>query len=447
MLETPIPKLVSKLSVPTVLTMLITVIYNTADTYFVSKINKSAAAGVGVVFALMAFIQAVGYGLGMGAGALSSLALGDKRGDDADKFSSSAFIASAGFGILVLAVGLPLLTPIMRLLGSSDTILPYSVSYAKYILIGAPVFCANFVLNNTLRAEGNVKMAMMGTCAGGIINVGLDPLFVFTLNLGTGGAALATMICNTITFFILAATFLSGKTIIKISIKKVSKRFKDYLLVLTTGLPTVCRQGLGSVATAALNIQAVKYGDAAVAAITVAGKIYIFVRNFVIGIGQGFQPVAGYNYGAGDTERTRQSFYFATVLGTVVCVVFAVLTGVLRQYIMGWFSSDAEVVKIGSEAMAYGASVMPLMAFSTYVNQLYQCLGFKLGATFLACCRQGIFFLPVVLILPSFIGLTGVCLSQPIADLLTDLISLPFVIYFIKKHLKKPSDKGKEFQF
>lgn len=437
MLNTPIPKLVLSLSVPTVIGMLITVIYNTADTYFVSQINKSASAAVGVVYTVMAIIQAIGYGFGMGCGSLISRMLGKKADDAAHKFAASALYGSVLAGAVISVLGLCFLEPFMELLGCTETMLPYAKDYAFYILIGAPVTCASFVLNNILRCQGQSRLAMIGTVTGGVLNMGLDPLFIFTFNMGTGGAALATIISQAVTFIILLMYFVFKKSIVSISPKYISRHPKDYALILATGAPTVCRQGLGSLAAALLNLNAVVYGDAAVAAVTIANKVYVLVRNIVIGVGQGFQPVAGYNFGAGDKKRTKSAFRFACTLGSAVCVISAAAIAALARPIMMWFCHDSAVADIGRQTLLYCCAVMPFMAVSTYVNQLYQCLGYKIPATFLASCRQGVFFIPAILLLPLIFGITGVEIAQPAADLCTFIISIPFLIVFMRKVLNK----------
>lgn len=439
MMHTPIPKLVTSMAVPTVIGMLITVIYNTADTYFVSQINKSASAAVGAVYAIMAIIQALGFGLGVGAGSLISRRLGEKDNAAAERYASSAFFASMTVGAVIMVAGLSVLQPFLRLLGCTDTMMPYAVPYAKFILLAAPLNCATFVLNNTLRSQGFSKFAMVGISAGGIINVALDPVLIFTLEMGTGGAALATMLSQTASFFILLSFFLRGKSIVPIRLRSISRSFADYKLIVTTGIPTICRQGLGSLAAAVLNIQAIGYGgDAAGAAITIANKVYTLVRNLSIGIGQGFQPVAGYNYGAGNKKRTWQSFTFATKVGSAVCLLIAILSALFAEEIMWWFCDDAQVAQIGIQTLYLGAAAMPFLAFSTYVNQLYQCLGFKGIATFLASCRQGIFFLPAVLLLPLVFDCLGVQGAQAFADICTALVSVPFIIRFYRKNIREP---------
>ena len=441
MTASSIPRLVTALAIPTTFSQLITIIYNTADTYFVSKIDTGASAAVGVAFALQALIQAVGFGMAMGCSSLVSRRLGEKRDAEAEVYASSAAAGAAVLGLALLILGLSFLRPLMRLLGSTETILPYTCAYARIILIGAPVMCMSFVLNNILKAEGEANLAMIGLCAGGLVNIALDPLFIFAFGMGVSGAALATVVSQGVSLTVLYFIFRSGKSILKLRFSAVSKEFSTYWQLMRIGFPTICRQGMASVASALLNHGAAHYGgefaDASIAAVTISNKVYMLVRSMMIGIGQGFQPVAGYNYGARLYSRVKKAFGFAVLAGTVIASAAAVLIGLNAGAIIQWFRSDPKVVEIGALALTFAAAVMPLMAYSTFVNQLYQCLGFSLAASVLASCRQGIFFVPIILLLPRAIGLMGVQMAQPAADLLTFLVSIPFQITFFKKVLSK----------
>ncbi len=440
MTKTPVPKLVLSLAVPTIIAMLITVIYNTCDTYFVSQINKSASAAVGAVFALMSIIQAIGFGVGMGSASLISIKLGEKKVDEASQIASSGTVAAFLFGAVVGVFGLIFLEPMLKVLGCSETMMPYAKPYATFILISAPISTSTFVLNNTLRAEGHSKLAMWGMGIGGILNVILDPIFIFTLNMGTGGAALATAISQTLSFLILISLFVFEKSIVKINLKNVSKKLSVYGKIISTGLPTICRQGLGSVATAILNVQAVVYGDAMVASISIANKVYMLARNIVIGLGQGFQPVAGYNFGSKKPTRAFKAFSFSTIVGSIFCVVVSVIIAIFRTEVMTLFSKDLEVVSLGQQMLLFYSFVIPFLAFSTYVNQFMQGLGFKTHATILASCRQGIFFIPLIFILPIFLKDVGVQITQPIADFLTFIVSIPFIVWFYRSQFKGRED-------
>lgn len=445
MLETPMPKLITSLAIPTTISQLITTIYNTADTYFVSQIGTSSAAAVGIVFSLMSIIQAFGFGFGMGANSIISRKLGAKEEEEANLYGNSAFFAAILFGLFLMIAGLPNIKALMRLLGSTETILPYACDYGKYILVGAPIMCSAFVLNNILRSEGDATLAMWGLCIGGIINMFLDPLFIFVFDMGISGAALATVISQLVSFLILLSIFLRNKTIVKLKISYVSKNLKDYFLIVKIGFPTICRQMLGSIASALINVKAAVYGDAAIAAVTIANKIYMLVRNIILGLGQGFQPVAGYNYGAKNYKRVKEAFVFTCKVGTAICVLAAIVISLNAPEVIKWFrKDDLEVIAIGTQALYFACAVMPLMAYSTYVNQMYQCLGFSKQATLLASCRQGICFIPLIFVLPIIFGLKGIAMAQPGADLLTFAISVPFQIKFFKKFLMIKEEANKK---
>ena len=389
-----------------------------------------------MVFSLQSIIQAYGFGVAMGAGSLISLRLGEKKDRDANMYATSGFLAEFVGGLLMLVFGLLYLEPLIRVLGATETMLPHACAYGRIILMGAPIMCGSCILNCILRAEGAAVASMIGLCSGGILNIALDPLLIFTFGMGTAGAAVATVISQCVSFLVLAVAFLRGRSIVHLRPKSISRSPRDYMQILAVGFPTIARQGMASLASALMNIQGAVYGDAAVAALTISNKIYLLVRNVMIGIGQGFQPVAGYNYGAGDRKRTRQAFIFATKLGTVICILAAGILAAFAEPIIGWFRADDQVIAIGRLALLYACAVMPFMAYSTFVNQLYQCLGYKLPATVLASLRQGICYLPLIFILPHFLGLQGVQMTQPGSDLLTFFICIPFQIVFFRKHLR-----------
>lgn len=437
MLETPVARLVISLSLPTVASQLMTVIYNTADTWFVAKIGTGATAAVGVVFSVMSIIQAFGYGISMGTGALISLNLGEKKDEEAVKYASSGLFISFFLGLAVDVLGLITLSPLMKILGATQTMLPYCTAYAKYIFIGAPIMCSSFVLNGILRSEGEATLSMIGLCSGGILNMILDPVLIFVLKMGIAGAAVATVLSQLFSFILLLIPFLNGRSIVKLKPAAVSKKAKTYLLIISTGLPTVFRQSLGSVSSALLTRTAGPYGDAAIAAVTVANKIYMLVRNLVIGLGQGFIPVAGYNFGAGNKKRTKKAFLCAVYMGSALCIVCTVITFFFPGQLISLFRDDAMVVEAGSKMLRFFCISMPVLAYSTFVNQLYQSLGFKAKATFLASCRQGIFFIPLIFLLSHFFGLSGIEATQAMSDFMTFLVSIPFQIMFFRKQLKE----------
>lgn len=329
-------------------------------------------------------------------------------------------------------LGLSFLEKLMRLLGSTDTILPYACEYGRYILIAAPVMAASFVLNNLLRSEGKAKLAMVGITTGGILNILLDPIFIFAMKLGISGAAMATALSQCVSFGILLSHFLGNRTILTLNLRNASKELETYLKIIKNGLPSFCRQGLASISTVALNINAAVYGDAAVAAMSIVGKIFMMIFSMLIGFGQGYQPVVGYNYGANKFKRVKEAFFFTLRVGIGIMTALGILGFFLAENIMGWFiSGDREVIAIGVKALRAQCMVMPLLSLGVVCNMTFQSIGKAWTATFLSSTRQGIFFLPFIVLLPKMFGMTGVEITQPMADLCNFFCCMPFAISFL----------------
>lgn len=454
MTGTPIPRLITSLAVPTIISMLITGIYNLADTYFVSLLHSdSATAAVGVVFSLMALIQAVGFTLGMGSGSLISRLLGRQQKEAADTVLSSGFTAAVLFGVLVTAMGLIFIDPLMAALGSSETILPYARSYAQYILFGAPIMAASFVLNNVLRAEGHATLSMAGITIGGILNIVLDPIFILReitlpfgialpgLNLGTAGAAIATLLSQCISFLILFSCFLTRKSILHLSVRNVARRGRQYWDIVCTGLPSFSRQGLAVIATVALNHAAMVYGDPAVAGMSVVGRVFMLIISALIGFGQGYQPVVGYNYGARRFDRVRESFFFSLNTASVMMGILAIIGWLAAPRVIGMFGSG-QMQEIGTFAMRAQCVGLLFQTLGVLSNMTFQAVGKSWQATFLSSCRQGVYFLPLILILPRVAGLTGVEITQPLADVCTFVTCIPFLAAFFRDLKAKSAEDG-----
>ncbi len=434
MTETPIPNLVSRLAVPTIISMLVSSIYNMADTFFVAKLGTSAAGAVGIVFSLMAVIQAIGFGLGMGSGSNISRLLGQQKNKEADIIASTGFFSAITFGLILTFFGTIFIDFLMKNLGATETILPYAKDYAKYILFGAPVMCASFVMNNILRSEGKAALSMVGITFGGILNIILDPVFIFVFKLGISGAAIATLLSQCISFSLLLSCFIRKKSTTKLHIKNVSKKIGTYLLIIKTGLPSLCRQALASTATIFLNVSASFYGDSAVAAMSIVGRIFMFTMSAMIGLGQGFQPVLGYNYGAKKYDRVREAIFFTGKVGTVVMTSFAVIGFIFAEDIMKVFrKEDLEVIVIGAFAIKMQCLALPTHPMIVVSNMTLQIVGKSWQGTFLSAARQGIFFLPLIIIFSQAMGLTGIQITQPVADVLTAICTVPFMILFFKE--------------
>lgn len=442
MTKTGIPRLIISLSVPTVVSMLVTSVYNMADTYFVSKLGTSASGAVGIVFSLMAIIQAVGFTIGMGSGSMIARLLGKRDDKGAAEYAASAFFLGITVGIILAAAGIFKIRDLMLLFGSTQTILPYAVSYARYIILGTPVMIGAFIMNNLLRSQGKARYAMFGIASGGVLNVALDPLFIFVFKMGTAGAAAATLLSQCVSFVILLSMFLKGKSSVRLSAKNISRSPKLYWTIFKTGLPSLSRQGLASIAAMLLNRSAAVYGDSAVAAMSIVGKIFMIIFAVMIGIGQGFQPVAGFNYGAKLYGRVKKAMFFVLFLGMGVMIAMGVPTFVFADKLMSCFTKDdAKVIEIGRYALRMQCIALPLIPMNTVCNMTFQMTGKSWRATLLACSRQGIFFIPLILILPKMYGLWGVQAAQPLADALAAVLAAPFGAAFLRE-MKKSGRTG-----
>lgn len=433
MTETPVSRLIILLGIPTTISMLVTNIYNMADTYFVSKIGTSASGAVGVVFGLMAIIQAFGFMFGHGAGSIISRRLGAKDIRSASRFASTSFVCAllAGGGITLL--GFLFLDPLVRLLGSTDTILPYAKTYAGFILLAAPFMASSCVLNNILRYEGRAAFAMVGLTTGSVLNIFGDWLLMERLGCGVEGAGIATAVSQIISFFILLFMFLRGKTQSRLSLKWVTRDVSDVLLICKTGLPSMMRQGLSSVSTMLLNGQAGAYGDAAVAAMSIVNRICFFVFSVGLGIGQGFQPVAAFNYGAKKYGRVRKGFFFTWGAGEVLLGIIAVIGMFFPAQLVGFFREDPEVIAIGSTALTAQLIALFFQPLSVSANMMFQSVGKNKIATFLSMLRSGICFIPVLLLFSKTLGLFGIEIAQTAADIFAFFIALPFTVHFLKQ--------------
>jgi len=431
MTHDPVEKLVAKLAVPTILTMLVTSLYNMADTFFVGKINTSATGAVGVAYSFQALVQAVGFFFGQGAGNYISRKLGSQDREEASKMASNGFFLSFGFGLVLSALGMVFLEPLAVLLGSTETILPYAMDYLRYILFGVPFMASSLVLNNELRFQGSAVYAMAGMVSGAVLNIGLDPLFIFAFRMGTGGAALATILSQIVSFVILLVGCTRGGNI-RISLRNVSLKGRFFIEILRGGLPSFFRQALAAVATAALNTSAGFYGDAAVAAMSIVTKTMGFALASVLGFGQGFQPVCGFNYGAGLYGRVRRAFWFCIRVGAGVLAALCMIGLAFAPQIIALFRDDPEVVAFGARALRFQCATFSLMAWVVICNMLLQNIGRAAPATFLSLARQGLFFIPLILILPRLFGATGIQISQPIADVITFCCSLPMGLAVLK---------------
>ncbi len=434
MTDTPVQKLIPRLAVPTIISMLVTSIYNMADTFFVSQIGTSASGAVGIMFSAMAMIQAVGFTLGMGSGNYISRSLGSRDEETASRSAATAFFTAGIIGILIAVFGTLFSRPLVFLLGATDTIAPYAQAYARYILLAAPFMMTSFVMNNILRAQGNAMFAMIGITTGGILNMFLDPLLIFQFNMGISGAAVATMASQMISFTILLYQCNVRKGCISIQISKFTPTLKMYGEILHAGLPSFCRQGLASVAVVVLNFAAGPYGDAAIAAMSIVSRFMMFINSSLIGFGQAFQPVCGFNFGAGRYDRVLEAYWFCVKVAVVMLTCFGVVAFTFSRPIITTFRrEDLEVIRIGTLALRLQLLTMPFQAWVIMVNMLTQSIGYGFRASLVAIGRQGLFLIPSLLIFPKIFGLLGLQMSQPVADMLTFVLATVIVLGVLKE--------------
>ena len=442
MLNAPVSRVIPRLAIPTIISMLITAIYNMADTFFVSQIGTSASGAVGVIFSAMAIIQAVSFMMGMGTGTNVSQALGAGDEERARRYASVGFFTAFGMGVVIAILGLSNIDPLVRFLGATETIVPYAKDYATYIFYAAPFMMCSFVMNNLLRFEGLAVYGMVGITTGGILNMVLDPIFIFLFGLGTSGAAIATAISQFVSFTVLLVMCNTKPDAITIDPRNFKPTAKMYGRILYIGFPSLGRQGIASVSTILLNTAAGVYGDAAIAAMSIVTRFIMFINSSIIGFGQGFQPVCGFSYGAGKYSRVREAFWFCVKVSTVLLVVLGGVSMLLSQQIVTVFRrDDAEVIRIGTTALRLQLSTLPLWGFIVMSNMLTQSIGYGARATLLSIARQGIFLIPALLTLPNLLGLLGIQIAQPISDVCTLVLTI-FIMHNVLKQLKNMPDKS-----
>lgn len=423
-----IETLLIKLSLPAIIGLMITAIYNIVDTLFVSKLGTSAVGAASVAYPLFLIIAAVGLMFGIGAASYISRLLGGNNKEKANQAATTTVITGAIVAILLTIVLLIFMNPLLKLLGASPTIISYAIDYSRALAIGSIFTILNMIFNNILRAEGNAKYSMVGLMTGALLNIALDPLFIFTFNMGIKGAAIATVISQAVSTLLLFSFFLRKKTHLQLHPKYIFINSSLYFEISKIGIPTFFRQFLVSVSMALINNAAMPYGDVSVAGIGITTKVFSLGMMIIFGFSQGFQPIAGYNFGAGNMDRLKKVISLSLRWGTIFTTGLSIVLIVFAEGIIGIFSADPQVIAIGTKALRALAFPFPLFAFQNLYGTLFQALGKGKEAGILALSRQGFFLIPLVLILPNYLGLNGVIYSQTIADVLTTLLTLGFAI-------------------
>ena len=436
MTETPVAKLIISMGIPTTISMLITNIYNMADTYFVGTVGESAQAATGVMFTLQAIIQGIGFMLGHGSGSYVSKFLADKDTEKSSTYLSTAFYTAAAFGLLLMTFGLIFLEPMVILLGSTETIVPHAMDYGLWILIACPFILCSLILNIGLRYEGKAFYAMFGLTAGGLLNILGDYILVEKLQMGVYGAGLATAASQMTSFVILLILFLrTAQSSLKI--RFISKNIRTYGNIVRVGMPSLIRQSMNALTSGILNNMTKPFGDAAIAAMSVVSKYAQFLMCVGLGMGQGYQPFAAFNYQARKYDRVKKGLVFLVVFALIFIGTISVLSMFYAEPIIALFQKNADVIAVGATALRFYAFGMIFMAFSVPVNMLYQSIQKPNISSMLSLMRSGAITIPLLLILVPFIGILGVQIAQPTADVISGIVSIPFIIHFLRSQPKE----------
>lgn len=425
MANAPISKIIPKLAVPTIISMLVTSIYNMADTFFVSQLGTSASGAVGIIFSAMAIIQALAFMIGMGTGNFIARMIGAGNRKLAEELASIAFFTGFGVGLVIAVIGNANIGQLVRMLGSTETIAPYAEAYASYIFVAAPFMICSFIMNNLLRFQGKALFAMVGITTGGVLNMVLDPIFIFGLDMGTAGAALATGLSQFVSFCILLFMCNSREDCISIHPKKFKPTLAIYGEIIHGGLPSLGRQGIASIATITMNTMAQPYGDAAIAAMSIVNRFMMFVGSAMIGFGQGYQPVCSYCFGARLYDRVKKACVYCVKVSTIFLLAVSVIGLIFSGNIIQMFrKDDLEVIGIGTLALRLQLLTMPLQGLVVMGgNMTPQSIGYGIRATIVSTARQGWLLIPILLCTVPVFGVLGIQMAQPIADVGTFILA------------------------
>lgn len=426
--EAGIASALIKLGIPTMLGMLISALYNAIDAYFVGGLGMSQMGAVSVVFPIVQIIIGLGMMFGAGASSYISRLLGKGDIEQANRTASTALFSGLLVGVIVIVGIMVFLEPVLTSLGSTETILPYAMAYAKIYVPGAIINVFTVMMNNLLTAQGATKFTMIAMLSGSIANVILDPIMIYGMDLDIEGAAIATVISLCINMAIYIGYIVKKKGVLRFSIKNITPSKTIYTEVLKIGIPVLLFQLLASAAMGSINTASKPYGDYAVAAMGAVTRVMTVVTYVVFGFLKGFQPFAGYNYGAKKFDRLKKSIKLCMTWTTVFCVIAAIVLVIFANPIVSLFGTDAEMVGLAENALRLNAVLFITFGFQMVYASLYLAIGKSLVGSILSLSRQGIFFFPLIFVLPRLLGLTGVIWVQPMADLLTTVLTIIFAV-------------------
>ncbi len=438
MTESPVEKLLVGLSIPTIISMMVSNIYNLVDTAFVGTLGTSESGATGVVFGFMTILQAVAFMCGQGAGSNMSRRLGEKDIAGADRYASTGFFLSFLIGALIALAGFIFMEPFLFVLGSTGTIAPHAGKYIFWILVSAPFFTSSLTMNNLLRYEGKAKLGTIGIMTGAVLNILCDAVFMFVLKMGISGAGLATALSQFTSFCILLSMYLCKKTQTEISVKYVSRNFLVIFNVMATGFPSLLRQSLHSVATMLLNGTAGIYGDSAVSAMSIVSRISFFPLSVAIGIGQGFQPISAFNFGAKKYERVKRAFWCAFTGAEAVLALLSIPIFIFAPALVQQLRNDSAVIETGTRALRLMCMAQISLPLTMMVEMGFQSIGEKLMASLSSSLRSGIIFIPMLVVLSRIRGLAGIQEAQPLSFILTFILTVFLCRIYLKKLSPRP---------
>lgn len=421
----PIPKALIALGLPTMIGMLINALYNLADTYFVGGLGTEQMGAITVAFPLGQVVVGLGLLFGNGAAAYLSRLLGSGDKKTANQVASTAVYSSVVIGTVVILCSIIFLKPILRQLGAIDSVMPYALTYTRIYIVFSIFNVFNVVMNNIVSSEGAAQTAMCALLAGAVLNVVLDPVFIYRLELGVAGAAIATAVSQVVSSMVYLCYILSKKSVFCFSIRECCFSKEIMSEILKIGIPTLIFQILTSFSVAMINDAATEYGGSALAAMGPVTKIMSVGSLIVFGFLKGFQPIAGFSYGSGNYMRLKEAIQISLLWSTIFCVLFGGAVSAFAEGIMNRFSkSDMEMIRIGQMALRVNGLSFMLFGFYTVYSFLFLVMGKAKEGCFLGACRQGICFVPMILILPGILGLNGVLCAQPFADIFSAVITV-----------------------
>ena len=432
--STSIPKALLAMGIPTMVGMLVNAFYNLVDAYFVGGLGESQMGAISVVYPLGQVVVGLGLLFGNGAASYISRLLGRGDKENADKVASTALYSSVSVGAVIILFSMVFLHPILKLLGATDSILPFASTYASIYIVSCIFNVFNVTMNNIVTSEGAAKTTMCALLTGAVLNIALDPLFIYVFDLGVAGAAIATAISQVVSTCVYLTYILRKKSVFHFRVKDCTYTKETLSEIFKIGIPTLVFQILTSVSISLINNAAGGYGDSAIAGMGVVTRLISMGSLSVFGFIKGFQPIAGYSYGAKKFDRLREAIKISILWSTAFCVIFGVILALSPTAIVSQFTKgDAEMIRIGAASLrANGISIM-LFGFYTVYSSLFLALGKGIEGFILGACRQGICFIPVILLLPIIWGLNGIMYAQPIADVLSAVITVFMAIPLHKK--------------